>query len=61
VPFLGEIPLLLAIRELADAGTPIVLARPDSAEAKAYRDIARQVSASVTGAKAPAGPKIVVE
>jgi ATP-binding protein involved in chromosome partitioning len=61
VPFLGEIPLLLAIRELADAGTPIVLARPDSAEAKAYRDIARQVKASVTGAAAPAGPRIVVE
>ncbi|MCS6932711.1 MAG: Mrp/NBP35 family ATP-binding protein, partial [Acetobacteraceae bacterium] len=61
VPFLGEIPLLPAIRELADAGTPIVLARPDSAEAKAYRDIARQVKAAVTAAKAPAGPKIVVE
>jgi ATP-binding protein involved in chromosome partitioning len=61
VPFLGEIPLLLAIRELADAGTPIVLARPDSAEAKAYRDIARQVKARVTSAKAPAGPRIVVE
>lgn len=61
VPFLGEIPLLPVIRELADAGTPIVLARPDSAEAKAYRDIARQVKASVTGAAAPAGPRIVVE
>lgn len=60
VPFLGEIPLLLAIRELADAGTPIVLARPDSAEAKAYRGIARQVRASVAGAAA-AGPRIVVE
>lgn len=61
VPFLGEIPLLLAIRELADAGTPIVLARPDSAEAKAYRGIARQVRASVAGAAAAAGPRIVVE
>ena len=61
VPFLGEIPLLLAIRELADAGTPIVLARPDSAEAAAYRAIARQVKAAVTGAAAPAGPRIVVE
>jgi ATP-binding protein involved in chromosome partitioning len=61
VPFLGEIPLLPVIRELADAGTPIVLARPESAEAKAYRDIARQVKAAVTGTKAPAGPRIVVE
>ena len=61
VPFLGEIPLLLAIRELADAGTPIVLARPDSAEAAAYRAIAQQVRAAVAGAAAPAGPRIVVE
>ena len=61
VPFLGEIPLLLAIRELADAGTPIVLARPDGPEAAAYRGIAGQVKAAVTGAPAPAGPRIVVE
>jgi ATP-binding protein involved in chromosome partitioning len=61
VPFLGEIPLLLAIRELADAGTPIVLARPDSPEAAAYRGIAVQVKAALAGTKAPAGPRIVVE
>jgi ATP-binding protein involved in chromosome partitioning len=61
VPFLGEIPLLLAIRELADAGTPIVLARPDSPEAGAYRGIALQVKAALAGTKAPAGPRIVVE
>jgi ATP-binding protein involved in chromosome partitioning len=61
VPFLGEIPLLPAIRELADAGTPIVLARPDSPEAKAYRDIARQLRAALATPATPAGPRIVVE
>jgi ATP-binding protein involved in chromosome partitioning len=61
VPFLGEIPLLPAIRELADAGTPIVLARPDSPEAKAYRDIARQLRAALSTPATPPGPRIVVE
>ncbi len=39
-PFLGEVPLTLAIREASDAGTPIVLAQPDGPQAKAYRVIA---------------------
>lgn len=43
VDFLGEIPLAIAIREHADAGTPIVLAEPDSASAKAYLEIADRV------------------
>ena len=59
VPFLGEIPLLLDIRITADAGTPIVAAAPDSPAARAYTEIARQVWARLTPAKA--GPRIVVE
>lgn len=43
VPFLGEIPLVMAIRELSDAGTPIVVAEPDSPHAKAYLEIAGRV------------------
>ena len=60
VEFLGELPLKLAIRELADAGTPIVTARPETEEAAAYRRIAARVWEKV---KAPgaAGPAIVVE
>jgi ATP-binding protein involved in chromosome partitioning len=42
IEFLGELPLKLAIRELADAGHPIVLAAPESEEARAYRAIARR-------------------
>jgi ATP-binding protein involved in chromosome partitioning len=41
LPFLGEIPLTLALRETSDAGTPIVVAHPGSAEAEAFRTIAR--------------------
>ncbi len=62
VEFLGELPLKLAIRELADAGTPIVAARPDSEEAGAYRAIANRVAAKVLQAgAAPAAPRFVVE
>jgi ATP-binding protein involved in chromosome partitioning len=63
VEFLGELPLTLAIRELADAGSPIVAARPESEEAQAYRRIAARVWAKLEGEAAPAaaGPRIVVE
>ncbi len=59
VPFLGEVPLLLDIRETGDAGTPIVAAAPDSAAARAYREIAERLWSGL-GARA-AGPRIVVE
>jgi len=60
VEFLGELPLKLEIRELADAGTPIVMARPDSEEAQSYRRIARR-DWEKAAAKADAAPKIVME
>ena len=47
VPQLGALPLEIAIREQGDAGTPIVAARPDSAAARAYRDIARALLAQL--------------
>ena len=43
VPCLGEIPLDLAVREMSDAGTPIVIAQPDGPQAKGYRDLAARV------------------
>ena len=43
VPFLGEIPLELAIRERSDAGLPIVVAEPDGGAAKAYLAIAAAI------------------
>jgi len=47
VPFLGEIPLDIAIRETSDGGRPIVVSAPDSPHAEAYRAIARQVRAAL--------------
>ncbi len=41
VPLLGEIPLHLDIRTAADGGAPIVVSKPDSPQAQAFRDIAR--------------------
>ncbi|GGG17512.1 iron-sulfur cluster carrier protein [Caldovatus sediminis] len=64
VEFLGELPLRLAIRELADAGTPIVAARPDTPEAQAYRRIARRLWEKVAGGAGAAprpGPRIVID
>ncbi|OYW69015.1 MAG: sodium:proton antiporter [Bosea sp. 12-68-7] len=61
VPFLGEVPLAMPIRETSDSGRPIVASDPDSAHAKAYLGIARQVMASMAGGAARAAPRIVIE
>jgi ATP-binding protein involved in chromosome partitioning len=58
--FLGELPLKLAIRQMADAGTPIVLAAPDSHEAATYRRIAARIWEKVEQPTA-SGPRIVME
>ncbi len=41
IPFLGSIPLDPAVVAGGDTGEPIVLARPDSPAAQAFRDLAR--------------------
>ncbi|MCS0501300.1 Mrp/NBP35 family ATP-binding protein [Ancylobacter mangrovi] len=63
VPFLGEVPLQMSIRETSDAGLPVVATKPDSAEAETYRTIARAVRDALAGKQAAArpGPRIVVE
>ncbi|MBV9540859.1 MAG: Mrp/NBP35 family ATP-binding protein, partial [Alphaproteobacteria bacterium] len=60
VPFLGEIPLVPVIRETSDAGKPIVHHAPDSAEAKAFLSVAKEVAAAVAGAQRKP-PRIVLE
>ena len=40
VPFLGEVPLYLSIREAGDTGAPIVSMKPESDEAEAFWAIA---------------------
>jgi ATP-binding protein involved in chromosome partitioning len=44
VPFLGEIPLLPAVRAAGDAGTPVVAADPASEAAAAFRALAAKVA-----------------
>lgn len=48
VPFLGEIPLDVAIRVGGDSGKPVTAVQPDSAYAKAFQSIAQQVAAQVS-------------
>lgn len=62
VPFLGEVPLEMKIRETSDAGSPIVASQPDSPQAAAYRGIAARVREQLgSGAAAKPSPKIVIE
>ena len=61
VPFLGEIPLAMPIRETSDGGRPIVASDPDSGHAKAYLAIARKVMAGLAGGAVRAAPRIVIE
>lgn len=62
VPFLGEVPLNMTIRELSDAGRPVVAAEPDGPHARIYKDMASQVWTALTGgAAARPAPRIVIE
>ena len=63
VPFLGEVPLHMSIREKSDSGLPLVATEPDGEHAKIYREIAGRVLAQLKGgAEATrAAPKIVIE
>ena len=48
VPFLGEVPLNVALREGGDTGKPIVAADPSSPIAQAFAQIAERVAAQVS-------------
>jgi ATP-binding protein involved in chromosome partitioning len=62
VPFLGEVPLELKIREMSDAGKPIVASEPDGKHAKIYKEIAAKVRGALeSSAGKRAAPKIVIE
>ncbi|MCT4656288.1 MAG: iron-sulfur cluster carrier protein ApbC [Cohaesibacter sp.] len=60
VPFLGEVPLHMDIRERSDAGRPIVATNADSEHSKIYRAIAKMIAGEMEGA-ARAAPKIVFD
>jgi ATP-binding protein involved in chromosome partitioning len=48
VPFLGEVPLHLRIREGGDSGRPIVATEPDSPQADNFMTVARNLAAQVS-------------
>jgi ATP-binding protein involved in chromosome partitioning len=54
VPFLGEIPLHMAIRETSDSGNPVVVSDPDGPHSAAYRAIAGQIRSQLEGVIAAA-------
>jgi ATP-binding protein involved in chromosome partitioning len=60
VPFLGEIPLTMSIREHSDSGRPVVVSEPQGANAMAYRAIAEKVKAALEKGRERAAPKIVI-
>jgi len=63
VPFLGEVPLTLAVRETSDAGKPVVVSAPESDAAETYRAIGAKVWAELERHKSGArsAPRIVME
>ena len=61
VPYLGEVPLALPIRESSDAGRPIVVADPQGPHALAYMDIARRLIATLQRSRGRPAPRIVTE
>jgi ATP-binding protein involved in chromosome partitioning len=61
VPFLGEVPLDIVIRETSDGGRPVVASAPQGSYATIYRDIAARVHAGLSAGLARPAPRIVIE
>ncbi len=60
VPFLGEVPLHMTIREKSDSGLPVVATEPEGEHARIYREIAARVRDALKG-PARTAPRIVIE
>lgn len=62
VPFLGEVPLHMDIREKSDSGQPVVISQPESDHAGIYRSIAEKAWAGIEQEdSARAVPEIIIE
>jgi ATP-binding protein involved in chromosome partitioning len=48
VPFLGEVPLGLEVREGGDRGVPVVIGQPESMQSVAFRRVAEEVARQVS-------------
>jgi len=51
IPFLGEIPLVRAVREAGDRGLPLVAADPAHPASRAFRELAERVLVRLAAAK----------
>ena len=60
VPFLGEVPLTMDVREGSDAGRPVVAVDPEGPQAKVYKEIAAKVRDALAGERGE-GPAIIFE
>jgi ATP-binding protein involved in chromosome partitioning len=59
-PFLGEIPIDVALRESCDAGAPLVATQPEHAVSRRFREIAAAARANVARMSKPApGIKVI--
>ncbi|MCI0599685.1 MAG: iron-sulfur cluster carrier protein ApbC [Beijerinckiaceae bacterium] len=61
VPFLGEVPLDISIREHSDSGRPVTAVDPDGEHARLFRAIAAKVRAALEKGLARPAPKITIE
>ena len=62
VPFLGEVPLHMEIREKSDLGMPVVATSPESGHAQAFIEIAKRVAAALSaGTGLKPAPRIVIQ
>ena len=61
VPFLGEVPLEMAIRSTSDEGTPIVASQPDTPHPTSYPPIAEAASHPLVPNQPTASPNIIAQ
>ena len=61
VPYLGEIPLALAIRESSDAGRPIMIADPEGPHARAFLAAAESIRTVLSQRTSRPAPAIIVD
>lgn len=61
VPFLGEAPLDLFVRESSDAGKPVLAFAPEAPQAQPYLALAEKIRAELGGEPVKAAPRFVIE
>ncbi len=48
IPFLGEVPLGMEVREGGDKGTPVVISHPDTPQSEAFQKTAEEVARQIS-------------